>query len=132
MSEELKPCPCCGAELKVFGPEDWSPSYDDPDSGGYPYNASCDCGYSFSNGSYEYDEFLTAANRRADGWVSATEGFPEDGVRALVYVSAFWGESIHVATHDSHQGKWIAFGGLMSWRDEYVAHWQPFPQHPTA
>ena len=64
---ELKPCPCpiCGAELKIYGPEDWRPTFNDPDSGGEPYNAVCDCGFQYSNRSYDYTEFIACLNRRA-------------------------------------------------------------------
>jgi len=65
---ELKPCPCpiCGAALKIYRPEDWNPSFCDPDSGGDPYNAVCDCGFSFSTGTYDYAAFVSALNRRAE------------------------------------------------------------------
>lgn len=64
---ELKPLPCpiCGDELKIRGPEDWHPTPHDPDSGGDPYNAVCDCGFQYSNGSYDYAEFIACLNRRA-------------------------------------------------------------------
>ena len=62
---ELKPCPICGATLKIYSPEDWEPSFYDPDSGGDPYEANCDCGFSFSTGTYDYAEFVAALNRRA-------------------------------------------------------------------
>ena len=62
---ELKPCPICGATLKIYSPEDWKPTFYDPDSGGDPYNAVCDCGFSFSTGTYDYAEFVAALNRRA-------------------------------------------------------------------
>src|SRR5574344_1734135 len=64
---ELKPLPCpiCGDELKIHGPEDWHPTPYDPDSGGDPYNAVCDCGFRYSNGSYDYAEFIACLNRRA-------------------------------------------------------------------
>lgn len=64
---ELKPLPCpiCGDELKIHGPEDWHPTPYDPDSGGDPYNAVCDCGFQYSNGSYDYAEFIACLNRRA-------------------------------------------------------------------
>ena len=66
MSElKPRPCPICGAELKIYGPEDWEPSFYDPDSGGDPYEANCDCGFSFSTGTYDYAEFVAALNRRA-------------------------------------------------------------------
>lgn len=64
---ELKPLPCpiCGAELKIYGPEDWVPTFYDPDSGGDPYAANCDCGFSFQRNDYDYAEFIAALNRRA-------------------------------------------------------------------
>ena len=64
---ELKPCPCpiCGAELKIYGPEDRSPTFYDPDSGGDPYAANCDCGFSFQRNDYDYAVFFAALNRRA-------------------------------------------------------------------
>lgn len=41
----LKPCPFCGREVKMFGgPEDWTPTAWDPDSGGDPYAVVCECG----------------------------------------------------------------------------------------
>ncbi len=63
---ELKPCPICGKELNIHGPEDWAPTFYDPDSGGDPYSADCDCGFTFCNNSYDYMEFLEALNRRAE------------------------------------------------------------------
>lgn len=65
MSEKLLPCPICGDKLKIHGPEDWKPTCYDPDSGGDPYSASCDCGFHYSNGSYDYSEFILCLNRRA-------------------------------------------------------------------
>lgn len=64
MSEELKKCPFCGNEVKIHGPEDWKPSFYDPDSGGDPYEAYCDCGLSFSIGYVGFDEFAQAWDRR--------------------------------------------------------------------
>ena len=65
MSElKPRPCPICGAELKIYGPEDWRPTFNDPDSGGEPYNAVCDCGFQYSNRSYDYTEFIACLNRR--------------------------------------------------------------------
>lgn len=62
----IKPCPLCGGKLTVHGGiKDWSPSFYDPDSGGDPYIATCECGFYFTNGSYEYEEFIKTLNRRA-------------------------------------------------------------------
>lgn len=75
---ELKPLPCpiCGDELKIHGPEDWHPTPYDPDSGGDPYSAFCDCGFQYSNGSYDYSEFVLCLNRRAQ---PAITGETSDG-----------------------------------------------------
>lgn len=73
--DELKTCPICGSKLTIHGPEDWKPTFYDPDSGGDPYNAVCDCGFQFSIGYCEYDEFIKALNRRP-----APENKPIDGI----------------------------------------------------
>ena len=62
---DLKKCPLCGAEVKVHGPMDWKPTFYDPDSGGDPVSLDCECGMSFSIGSYDYQETYRAWNRRA-------------------------------------------------------------------
>lgn len=62
---DLKPCPICGAEVQVHGPDDWKPTFYDPDSGGDPVSIECECGLSFSVGSYDYRETYDAYNRRA-------------------------------------------------------------------
>ena len=63
--QDLKPCPFCGAEVKVHGPMDWKPTFYDPDSGGDQVSINCECGLSFSIGSYDYNETYAAWNRRA-------------------------------------------------------------------
>ncbi len=65
MTEKLKSCPICGKELIVYGPEDWEPTFYDPDSGGEPYRAVCDCGFEFTKGHYDYRDFVRAINTRA-------------------------------------------------------------------
>ena len=65
MNSKLKPCPLCGAKVKVHGPEDWRPTFYDPDSGGDPVSIDCECGMSFSIGSYDYQETYMAWNHRA-------------------------------------------------------------------
>ena len=82
MSElKPRPCPICGAELKIYGPEDWEPSFYDPDSGGDPYEANCDCGFSFSTDTYDYAEFVAALNRRAQ---PANEPLTLDELRKML------------------------------------------------
>ena len=63
---DLKPCPICGAKVNVHGPDDWKPTFYDPDSGGDPVSIDCECGMSFSIGSYDYQETYRAWNRRAE------------------------------------------------------------------
>ena len=61
----LLPCPVCNSEVKEYGPEDWKPTWYDPDSGGDPVNYVCECGLTFCIGSYDYHETLKEWNRRA-------------------------------------------------------------------
>ena len=65
----LLPCPICGKEIDLdkdmYIPErDWKPTFYDPDSGGDPINIHCKCGLEFCTGTYDYQEFLNAWNRR--------------------------------------------------------------------
>ena len=62
---DLKKCPLCGAEVKVHGPMDWKPTFYDPDSGGDPVILYCECGISFSIGSYDSQATYRAWHRRA-------------------------------------------------------------------
>lgn len=62
---EVLPCPVCHGEAKEYGPEDWKPTWYDPDSGGDPVNYACDCGLTFCIGSYDYHETLKEWNTRA-------------------------------------------------------------------
>ena len=69
MSKEFKPCPFCGhsidIEKDVYNPcLDWHPTLMDPDSGGDPINISCKCGLMFCTGTYDWNEFIEAWNRR--------------------------------------------------------------------
>ena len=52
-------------EKDMYIPErDWKPSFYDPDSGGNPINIYCKCGLEFCTGTYDYQEFINAWNRR--------------------------------------------------------------------
>ena len=68
MAYKLKPCPFCGKQINetdMYIPErDWKPTFYDPDSGGDPINICCKCGLEFSTGTYDYEEFVEAWNRR--------------------------------------------------------------------
>lgn len=62
---ELLTCPKCGREVSVHGPEDWKPTFYDPDSGGDPVNYVCECGLTFCIGRYDYHETMKEWNHRA-------------------------------------------------------------------
>lgn len=67
MATELKPCPFCGAEVEINGgPEEWAPTWWDPDSGGDPYFIACKCGITLMVGYCEPQEIEKAWNRRAE------------------------------------------------------------------
>lgn len=66
----MLPCPICGKEIDIgkdmYIPErDWKPTFYDPDSGGDPINIHCKCGLEFCTGTYDYQEFVNAWNRRS-------------------------------------------------------------------
>lgn len=61
----LKKCPFCGKDVEVHGGvEEWTPTFNDPDSGGDPYYIHCDCGLEFSIGYCDYSDFQNAWNNR--------------------------------------------------------------------
>lgn len=63
--ENIKPCPICNSNVKVSGgPEEWKPTFNDPDSGGDSYHIDCKCGISFCIGCVDYGKFVKAWNRR--------------------------------------------------------------------
>jgi hypothetical protein len=59
-----KPCPLCGRDVSVHGPDDWKPTFYDPDSGGDPVFVSCACGLTFCCNSYDYEETCNVWNKR--------------------------------------------------------------------
>jgi hypothetical protein len=59
----LVPC-MCGRTPKEHGPEDWKPTFYDPDSGGDPVSIECECGINFSIWSYDYYKTRLAWNTR--------------------------------------------------------------------
>ena len=61
----LLPC-MCGRTPTEHGPEEWHPTFYDPDSGGGPVSIECECGVSFSIGSYDYHKTRLAWNTRAE------------------------------------------------------------------
>lgn len=64
MTDRLKQCPFCGGKVKAHGPEDWKPTFYDPDSGGDPYGFYCECGMEFDTNSYDYEEAVKKFNTR--------------------------------------------------------------------
>ena len=66
MEINLKPCPKCGREVELCGgPENWQPTFYDPDSGGDPYTINCECGISFG-WFYDVEEIVEEWNRRVE------------------------------------------------------------------
>ncbi len=63
---KIEKCPFCGGEAEIVGgPENWTPTFYDPDSGGDPIAVvckTCACGLHFFDG---YAEAIAAWNRRA-------------------------------------------------------------------
>lgn len=57
-------CPVCGESVAVHGPEDWEPTFQDPDSGGEPYWFECECGLAFGTSYYEFKQALALWNTR--------------------------------------------------------------------
>lgn len=57
-------CPKCFERVIVRGPDDWEPTFYDPDSGGDPYEFDCGCGLAFSTYKYDFNEALSDWNTR--------------------------------------------------------------------
>jgi len=65
MSKNLKSCPFCGGEAEIVGgPENWTPTFYDPDSGGDSIQINCkECGCILGYFD-DYDDAFTVWNRR--------------------------------------------------------------------
>ncbi len=136
---ELKPCPFCGGEAQIVGgPEDWSPTFNDPDSGGDPIAVvckNCNCGlYCFE----DYEEAIAAWNRRADGWIPVEERLPEKDTLVLLYLenenhSKITTGKIYTSDDPQYNGEFCTgFDALcpVFLKREYITHWMPLPQPP--
>lgn len=63
---ELLNCPKCQRPVIARGgPEEWTPTFGDPDSGGNPYGIDCECGLHFEIGCVDYADFAKAWNDRS-------------------------------------------------------------------
>lgn len=93
INEQAVLCPVCGSPVHIYGPEDWTPSFIDPDSGGDPVNYVCGCGFSFSIGSYDYNETRRAFEEKL---ASKKEAEDSDIVKKLwaaadkLFGTQFW------------------------------------------
>ena len=69
MNKLTKTCPFCGGEVEIFGgPEAWTPTFRDPDSGGEPYYIHCrKCNLTMNSTSGdEYSDLIKRWNRRVN------------------------------------------------------------------
>lgn len=109
---DLKSCPICGKQLKVYGPEDWKPSFYDPDGGGDPYCFVCDCGFHFDTDTYDYQEAVERANRRANDESELKKcpfcGNPNVFVRNVEYDKTLWIIECSVCHSELTVKRWIA------------------------
>ena len=109
---DLKSCPICGKQLKVYGPEDWKPSFYDPDGGGDPYCFVCDCGFHFDTDTYDYQEAGERANRRAHDESELKKcpfcGNPNVFVRNVEYDKTLWIIECSVCHSEFTVKRWIA------------------------
>lgn len=131
--DELKTCPICGSKLTIHGPEDWKPTFYDPDSGGDPYNAVCDCGFQFSIGYCEYDEFIKALNRRP-----APENKPltleqlrqMDGEPVWIDGKDYGGWTIFKASANKQVARCLDNVNLSYYMDDYCKTWLAYARKP--
>lgn len=86
----LTPC-FCGRKVKLQGgPEEWKTTYNDPDSGGYPYTISCECGMRFSRGCCDAQEVVALWNSKSPAihplWQVIVEGAFDEGTKHYTFV----------------------------------------------
>jgi hypothetical protein len=127
----IKECPFCGGEAEIIGgPENWNPTFYDPDSGGDPITIQCkSCGGCMGTSSYDYAEALATWNARA-GWVSVDERLPE---KPNYYIVCWQEVKPHYWTGEA----WFD-AQKKTWRTSHdhsesheITHWQPLPSPPT-
>lgn len=116
-------CPLCGKSVEVHGgQEEWSPTYNDPDSGGEQYHIDCECGLRLG-GFYDIEDIIRAWNNRYTNWIPVSRELPkldEDGY-AYVLVSM---DDEFVATTDFTKDE-----GFELWEDSgEVIAWMPKPE----
>lgn len=68
---KIKPQNCikCKKPVQIHGgPEEWKPTFSDPDSGGVPYFIECSCGLSFKIGCCDYLDFVKEWNNSLNNY----------------------------------------------------------------
>lgn len=127
--EELKPCPFCGGEAEIVGgPENWTPTFYDPDSGGDPIAVvckTCACGLHFFDG---YAEAASAWNNRPDGWISIDDRLPENNTEVLISIDYGNGKQSVLMGYMRSQD--VSWRGVVGQKLIGVTHWRPLPEPP--
>lgn len=117
MTEELKPCPFCGAVLpQLYRSNDlfWE----------HPHNEDC----LLSRGLYPVsDDFLKMWNTRADPWCYDMDKAPKDGTHILVWydhdADPYW--SLENPNSLTDYAAWAESGNFMGGTGICIAAWQP-------
>jgi hypothetical protein len=115
MSDTLKPCPFCGAELVIQnGEDDWK----------YAVCTGC----TFSSGEYLNEAILKKVlNHRPSGWISVKDRLPEKTGRYIVHQ---WrtGETSD-CDYYHRDDPYTTFPGW-EYEQEKISHWMPCPPDP--